>query len=181
MSTAPFKPVAAEPVNEENGLIHGVSAQELQVIGEQCIDAKSKAYCPYSLFRVGASLLLNQSTTSEPSTIVGANVENAAYPVGTCAERVAFGTAVVQGHRLGSFKAVAVATDIDDFCSPCGMCRQFLREFLNLETPIFMFNKEGKYIVRTMGELLPLSFGPDVLPPREQLKKERDGEKAKAA
>lgn len=198
MSTTPFKPVAAEPVNEENGLIHGVSAQELQVIGEQCIDAKSKAYCmsylrirkaqcshefvgPYSLFRVGASLLLNQSTTSEPSTIVGANVENAAYPVGTCAERVAFGTAVVQGHKLGSFKAVAVATDIDDFCSPCGMCRQFLREFLNLETPIFMFNKEGKYIVRTMGELLPLSFGPDVLPPREQLKKERDGDKAKAA
>jgi cytidine deaminase len=101
--------------------------------------------------------------------------------VGTCAERVAFGTAVVQGHKLGSFKAVAVATDIEDFCSPCGMCRQFLREFLSLETPIFMFNKEGKYIVRTMGELLPLSFGPDVLPPREHLKKERDGDKAKAA
>lgn len=176
MSTTSFKPVAAEPVNEENGLIHGVSAQELQVIAEQCIDAKTKAYCPYSLFRVGASLLLNQSTSSEPSIIVGANVENAAYPVGTCAERVAFGTAVVQGHKLGSFKAVGVATDIDDFCSPCGMCRQFLREFLNLETPIFMFNKEGKYIVRTMGELLPLSFGPDVLPPREQLKKEREGE-----
>jgi len=181
MSTTSFKPVAAEPVNEENGLIHGVSAQELQVIGEHCIDAKTKAYCPYSLFRVGASLLLNQSTSSEPSIIVGANVENAAYPVGTCAERVAFGTAVVQGHKLGSFKAVGVATDIDDFCSPCGMCRQFLREFLNLETPIFMFNKEGKYIVRTMGELLPLSFGPDVLPPREQLKKEREGEKTKAA
>ncbi|KAG9199675.1 hypothetical protein G6514_008230 [Epicoccum nigrum] len=181
MSTTSFKPVAAEPVNEENGLIHGVSAQELQVIGEQCIDAKTKAYCPYSLFRVGAALLLNQSTSSEPSIIVGANVENAAYPVGTCAERVAFGTAVVQGHKLGSFKAVGVATDIDDFCSPCGMCRQFLREFLALETPIFMFNKEGKYIVRTMGELLPLSFGPDVLPPREQLKKEREGEKTKAA
>ncbi|OSS49841.1 hypothetical protein B5807_06045 [Epicoccum nigrum] len=181
MSTTSFKPVAAEPVNEESGLIHGVSAQELQVIGEQCIDAKTKAYCPYSLFRVGAALLLNQSTSSEPSIIVGANVENAAYPVGTCAERVAFGTAVVQGHKLGSFKAVGVATDIDDFCSPCGMCRQFLREFLALETPIFMFNKEGKYIVRTMGELLPLSFGPDVLPPREQLKKEREGEKTKAA
>ncbi|KAH6638115.1 cytidine deaminase [Boeremia exigua] len=181
MSTSSFKPVAAEPVNEENGLIHGVSAQELQIIGEQCIDAKTKAYCPYSLFRVGASLLLHQSTSSGPSIIVGANVENAAYPVGTCAERVAFGTAVIQGHKLGSFKAVGVATDIDDFCSPCGMCRQFLREFLELDTPIFMFNKEGKYIVRTMGELLPLSFGPDVLPPREQLKKKREEEKTKAA
>lgn len=58
-----------------------------------------------------------------------------------------------------------------DYCSPCGMCRQFLREFLSLETPIFMFNKEGKFIVRTMGELLPLSFGPDVLPPKEELRK----------
>ena len=147
----------------------------------QCAVAHETCTGPYSLFRVGAALLLNQSTSSEPSIIVGANVENAAYPVGTCAERVAFGTAVVQGHKLGSFKAVGVATDIDDFCSPCGMCRQFLREFLALETPIFMFNKEGKYIVRTMGELLPLSFGPDVLPPREQLKKEREGEKTKAA
>jgi cytidine deaminase len=133
---------------------------------------------PYSLFRVGASLLVHSSATS-PQIITGANVENAAYPVGTCAERVAMGTAVVSGHKLGSFKAVGVATDIDEFCSPCGMCRQFLREFLALDVPIFMFTKEGKYIVRTMGELLPLSFGPDMLPPRETLKKglEESGEK----
>jgi cytidine deaminase len=141
---------------------------------------------PYSLFRVGASLLLNTSSpTSPPSStthiITGANVENAAYPVGTCAERVAMGTAVVAGHKLGSFKAVGVSTDIDDFCSPCGMCRQFLREFLGLETPVFMFNKEGKFIVRTMGELLPLSFGPDVLPPRETLRKGLEGGHAKTA
>jgi cytidine deaminase len=56
------------------------------------------------------------------------------------------GTAVHLGYRIGSFKAVGVSTDIDDFCSPCGMCRQYLREFLGLETPIFMFNKQGKYI-----------------------------------
>lgn len=139
---------------------------------------------PYSLFRVGASLLLNTSNPTAPSTthiITGANVENAAYPVGTCAERVAMGTAVIAGHRIGAFKAVGVTTDILDFCSPCGMCRQFLREFLQLETPIFMFNKEGKWIVRTMGELLPLSFGPDVLPPREELRKGQEGDKAKTA
>lgn len=139
---------------------------------------------PYSLFRVGASLLLNTSNPTAPSTtniITGANVENAAYPVGTCAERVAMGTAVIAGHRIGAFKAVGVTTDILEFCSPCGMCRQFLREFLALETPIFMFNKEGKWIVRTMGELLPLSFGPDVLPPREELRKGQEGDKAKVA
>lgn len=89
------------------------------------------------------------------------------------------GTAVVSGYKLGDFKAVGVATDITDFCSPCGMCRQFLREFLELDIPIFMFTKEGKYIVRTMGELLPLSFGPDKLPPREELRKglKEQGEK----
>ena len=89
------------------------------------------------------------------------------------------GTAVVSGYKLGNFKAVGVATDMTDFCSPCGMCRQFLREFLELDVPIFMFTKEGKYIVRTMGELLPLSFGPDKLPPREKLRQglEEEGEK----
>ncbi|OAL44045.1 cytidine deaminase [Pyrenochaeta sp. DS3sAY3a] len=178
----------AETVPEQDGLIHGVSTQELQILGEQCFDAKTKAYAPYSLFRVGASLLLNPSitpshasTASYPAShiIIGANVENAAYPVGTCAERVAMGTAVIAGYSIGSFKAVGVTTDIMDFCSPCGMCRQFLREFLGLDTPIFMFNKEGKWIVRTMGELLPLSFGPDVLPPRETMRKTQEEDKAK--
>jgi cytidine deaminase len=85
------------------------------------------------------------------------------------------GNAVFQGYRIGSFKAIGVATDMDDFCSPCGMCRQFLREFCELNVPFFMFNKEGKYKVLTMEQLLPMSFGPDVLPPREELKKNGAG------
>ena len=89
------------------------------------------------------------------------------------------GTAIMSGHRIGSFRAVGVTTDIADFCSPCGMCRQFLREFLQLDCPIFMFNNEGKWIVRTMGELLPLSFGPDVLPPREEMRKAQEDYKPK--
>ncbi|KAH8732641.1 cytidine deaminase-like protein [Phaeosphaeriaceae sp. PMI808] len=187
MLTTSFQP--AEAVSKKDGLIHGLSAAELQVIGEQCIEAKAGAYCPYSLFRVGASLLLHptiapvNSSASYPAShiITGANVENAAYPVGTCAERVAMGSAVHLGHRLGAFKAVGVSTDIETFCSPCGMCRQFLREFLDLEVPVFMFNKEGKWIVRTMGELLPLSFGPNVLPPREEMRKVQEDDKAKTA
>lgn len=59
----------------------------------------------------------------------GANVENAAYPVGTCAERTALGTAVVEGARRGDIRALAVATDISPPASPCGMCRQYIREF----------------------------------------------------
>lgn len=146
---------------------------------------------PYSLFRVGASLLLQSTISPNPNhlsstypqshVLTGANIENAAYPVGTCAERVAMGTAVHLGYKIGSFKAVGVSTDIDDFCSPCGMCRQYLREFLALDTPIFMFNKEGKFKVKTMEELLPMSFGPDVLPPRDEMRKIQEEDKAKTA
>lgn len=135
---------------------------------------------PYSQFRVGAALLIHpssasSSSSSSPEIILGANVENAAYPVGTCAERVAVGTAVTTfGYGRGDIKAVGVATDLpDDYCSPCGMCRQFLREFLELDTPIFMHTRDGMYQVKTMGELLPMSFGPDVLPPPEQLLAQR--------
>ncbi|THC88248.1 hypothetical protein EYZ11_012303 [Aspergillus tanneri] len=94
-----------------------LSAQELQTLSSKAIAAKATAYCPYSKFRVGACIL-----TQSGEYISGANVENASYPVGTCAERVAFGTAVVAGHR--NFKAIAVATDVKPGASPCGMCRQ---------------------------------------------------------
>ncbi|KAK8139730.1 cytidine deaminase-like protein [Apiospora sp. TS-2023a] len=109
-------------------------------------------------FRVGATIL-----AGDGAFISGANVENAAYPVGTCAERVAFGKAVTEGHK--GFRAVAVATDIAPPASPCGMCRQFIREFCELSTPILMFDKNGDYLVQKLEELLPLSFGPEALPP----------------
>jgi cytidine deaminase len=94
-----------------------LSNAEFSELHKRSVAAKSTAYCPYSQFRVGAVIL-----SAEGVYISGANVENAAYPVGTCAERVAFGTAVVAGHK--NFKAVAVATDISPAASPCGMCRQ---------------------------------------------------------
>lgn len=95
----------------------GLTADEIKTLRRHAVAAKDTAYCPYSKFRVGAVLL-----TSAGAYVSGANVENAAYPVGTCAERVAFGKAVTEGHR--GFKAVAVATDISPPASPCGMCRQ---------------------------------------------------------
>ncbi|KAJ5860633.1 APOBEC/CMP deaminase zinc-binding [Penicillium soppii] len=133
-----------------------VTAQELETLSIKAIDAKATAYCPYSKFRVGACIL-----TKSGEFITGANVENASYPVGTCAERVAFGTAVVAGHK--EFKALAVATDISPPASPCGMCRQFIREFTSLDFPVYMYDGEGKHKVMTMNELLPESFGPGQL------------------
>ncbi|KAI9746060.1 MAG: hypothetical protein M1818_000741 [Claussenomyces sp. TS43310] len=101
---------------------YDITLQELQSLSSKASEAKGTAYCPYSRFRVGATIL-----TQRGDYISGANVENAAYPVGTCAERVAFGKAVTDmpgGYRKGVFKAVAVSTDISPPASPCGMCRQ---------------------------------------------------------
>ncbi|KAB8079650.1 cytidine deaminase-like protein [Aspergillus leporis] len=134
-----------------------LSSQELQTLSSKAIAAKAMAYCPYSKFRVGACVL-----TQSGEYIVGANVENAAYPVGTCAERVAFGTAVVAGHH--DFKAVAVATDSKPPASPCGMCRQFINEFTTPSFPVYMYDSEGNYAMKTMRELLPDSFGPRDFP-----------------
>ncbi|KAJ5131682.1 Cytidine deaminase [Penicillium atrosanguineum] len=134
-----------------------VTAQELEILSTKAIEAKGRAYCPYSKFHVGACIL-----TASGEFVVGANVENAAYPVGTCAERVAFGTAIVAGHK--EFKALAVATDIRPAASPCGMCRQFIREFTTPSFPVYMYDADGAYKVMTIGELLPDSFGPEDLP-----------------
>ncbi|CZS89282.1 related to cytidine deaminase [Rhynchosporium agropyri] len=138
--------------------LYNLSSTQFHTLHERCAASKAKAYCPYSRFRVGASIL-----TQEDQYIDGANVENAAYPVGTCAERVAFGKAITEGHR--NFKAVAVATDISPPASPCGMCRQFIREFCDLETPILMFDKDGSFVIMRLEQLLPMSFGPEALPP----------------
>lgn len=97
---------------------------EFSALRAAAVAAKDKAYCPYSRFRVGAALLPLPATPdgTSPVVITGVNVENASYPVGTCAERVAIGNAVAQGVR--EFRAIAVATDISPPASPCGMCRQ---------------------------------------------------------
>ncbi|KAI0200180.1 cytidine deaminase [Astrocystis sublimbata] len=147
-------PAAVESTCREYGLTEA-AFKELHT---RSVGAKATAYCPYSQFRVGASLL-----SADGVYINGANVENAAYPVGTCAERVALGKAVTEGHR--NIKAVAVATDISPPASPCGMCRQFIREFCDLQTPVIMFDKDDNYIVMRIEELLPISFGPEALPP----------------
>ncbi|KAN0085023.1 Mitochondrial carrier domain containing protein [Elaphomyces granulatus] len=130
-----------------------LSAEELKLLSTKAIAAKAAAYCPYSNFRVGACVL-----TEQQEFISGANVENASYPVGTCAERVALGMAVFAGHK--QFKAIAVATDSKHPTSPCGMCRQFIREFTGPDFPIYMYDADGNHTVKTIGDLLPDSFGP---------------------
>ncbi|KAK3328900.1 cytidine deaminase-like protein [Apodospora peruviana] len=141
----------------------GLTETEFHELLTKVKAAKQTSYSPYSNFRVGAVLL-----THSGAYISGANVENASYPVTTCAERVAFGKAITEGHR--GFKAVAVATDISPPASPCGMCRQCIREFCDVSIPIIMFDGEDKYTIMRLETLLPLSFGPESLGVQSQIR-----------
>lgn len=110
-------------------LFPSITPSHLENLRKRSADAKTHAYCPYSNFRVGASLL-----TADGDFIEGANIENASYPVGICAERVALGKAVFamtlngahvdEVDRHKRFIALAITTDEDTPISPCGMCRQ---------------------------------------------------------
>lgn len=102
---------------------YSLTVEEFASLSIKTAAAKATAYCPYSQFRVGASLLaVDDSAPGGTTWVSGANVENVSYPVGTCAERVALGTAIVSGVR--KFRALGVATDVSPPSSPCGMCRQ---------------------------------------------------------
>ncbi|KAK4247976.1 cytidine deaminase-like protein [Corynascus novoguineensis] len=167
MPTPSPSPITSSEAIDAVCTAHGLSVAEFHALRARATEAKTRAYCPYSNFRVGAALLARAGEGEGESGgryVLGANVENASYPVTTCAERVALGTAVVEGLHSGNgrgFRAIAVSTDAEGPASPCGMCRQFIREFCELSMPILMFDKNDTFIVMTLGELLPLSFGPD--------------------
>ena len=120
--------------------------------------ARERAYAPYSGFRVGAAPL-----TEQGDVITAANVENASYGLAICAERSAVVAAVAAGSR--SFVAVAVAGNGPDPVTPCGACRQVLREFpRGVDLEVLCAGETGDQVVATtLGALLPDSFGPERL------------------
>ena len=111
---------------------------------------------PYSKFKVGAALL-----TSNNKIFAGCNVENAAYPQTQCAEASAIGNMISQGEK--KIIEVVVIGSGNLLCSPCGGCRQRLREFADPKTPIHMCNTKGIQKTLDLEELLPESFGPENL------------------
>ena len=119
-----------------------------QELVRQAIDARRQSYAPYSRYTVGAALL-----TGSGRTFTGSNVENAVYPLVTCAERVAVVKAVSEGER--DFVALAVATENGG--SPCGSCRQTLREFA-VDVIILIADHTGSFRETALSELLPDSF-----------------------
>ena len=118
--------------------------------------ARQHAYAPYSRFAVGAAVM-----DAEGHIHAGANVENAAYPQGLCAEASAIAHMVLAGGRR--IVAVAVVGDGPQPVTPCGGCRQKLREFAADDTPVLVAGPAGERARYTLGELLPASFGPEHL------------------
>ena len=134
-----------------------------KVISDLCqkaIDMRSESYAPYSDFLVGSAVLLSDGTV-----YTGCNIENSAFGPSICAERTAIFKAVSEGHR--DFAAIAIAGGKRDgelqYCAPCGVCRQVMREFCKSSFRIYLAKSADDYQEFTLGELLPESFGPENL------------------
>ncbi|KAH7726038.1 CDD-1 protein [Aphelenchoides avenae] len=128
---------------------------DVEELTEKAIESLKNSYSPYSKFPVGAALLADDGRT-----FIGVNVENASYGGAICAERSAIVAAVSAGVR--SFKGIAVASQLEEPASPCGICRQVLVEFGDY--PVILCSaKSGKRVESTTYGLLPLGFIPEHL------------------
>lgn len=134
------------------------SAIDVAALAAAAQAGRERAYAPYSRYRVGAAVLC-----ADGEVFTGCNIENAVYPLSCCAERVAIFSAVSSGRR--SLRALAVATSNGG--SPCGSCRQVMREF-GPEMPVFIVDEYGLVRMTSVAELLPDSFGPEHLPAMEE-------------
>lgn len=137
------------------------SADCYRSLFDQAKEARKFAYCPYSHFAVGAALLCD-----DERVFTGCNVENAAYSPSNCAERTALFKAVSEGRQ--TFHAIAISGGHEDgsgdaSCWPCGVCRQVLREFDGGSLVIVTGDGKGGITLKTLRELLPMSFSADDL------------------
>ena len=132
-----------------------MNEQNISILIKKAIAAREASYAPYSKFSVGAALLCADGTI-----YTGANIENSSFTPTVCAERVAFFSAVHDGHR--DFSAIAIVggnadEPITELCPPCGVCRQVMSEFCGGDFKIILSNGET-YRVMTLDEILPARF-----------------------
>jgi len=118
--------------------------------------AMDKAYAPYSNYPVGALIV-----TENGQTFAGCNVENASYPEGNCAETAAIAAMVMAGHQR--IQKIYIISQDDQGATPCGGCRQRIREFADNNTPVILCSPLGVQQRLALGELLPHAFGPEFL------------------
>jgi len=135
-----------------------VTDEQMQALVAAARAARERAYAPYSHFQVGAALLDEHGRIH-----AGCNIENAAYPQGQCAEATAIGHLILAGGAR--ILAAAVVGVADQPVTPCGGCRQRLREFAGDDLPVWVADLLTVRARFTLGALLPSSFGPDHLKP----------------
>jgi cytidine deaminase len=121
------------------------------ILINKAYEAKESAYSPYSSFKVGAALMC-----ADGSIYTGCNIENASYGATLCAERVAIGKAISEGKR--EFLAIAIVGSGNDYCYPCGICRQVMYEFCKSDFKIVLPLENNETRVMSLEELLPCSF-----------------------
>ncbi|KAL6945205.1 hypothetical protein ACO0QE_002653 [Hanseniaspora vineae] len=172
-----------------------LSPEIISTLKQKTIEAQTFAYAPYSNFKVGCCLLVKTPPLLKHSPnaklnkhsydyITGCNVENAAFPACVCAERTAICKAISMGYRdfeaicvVGGimssdtksnkkFKRIEQYNTLESFVTPCGVCRQFIREFVSKDFPVYLLSNENDkdnsrpHEIMTIDELLPYSFGP---------------------
>ena len=134
----------------------GVGEDRVDEMLAAALAVQANAHAPYSRYRVGAAVL-----TASGRIFAGCNVENAAYPEGSCAETGAIGAMVAAGER--QIVAVLTVCDGEELGTCCGGCRQRIREFAPFDIPVFAADGSGVRAIFTLEELLPHSFGPQHL------------------
>jgi len=134
----------------------------------RAIEARESAYVPYSHFAVGAAVRAGSG-----AYVQGFNIENAAYPLSMCAERVALYRAYAEGER--DFRALYVVADAPRPVPPCGACRQVMAELCPPEMSVILANVRGEVLLTTVEELLPLFFAPNDLSPAISAEAASDG------
>lgn len=130
---------------------------ELKALFDAAYAIAPKAYAPYSGFSVGAAI-----RTVKGQIYTGCNVENAAYPVGTCAEAGAIAAMIAVGDT--TIADIAIVSPNANPCMPCGGCRQRISEFSTAATRIHVLDQKGEALSYAVVELLPFAFGPGALP-----------------
>ncbi|NVK56014.1 MAG: cytidine deaminase [Alteromonadaceae bacterium] len=123
----------------------------LQQLKTAAVNAQKNAHAPYSKFYVGAAIIANDGKIYN-----GCNVENAAYPLGQCAEASAIGAMVTQGAT--QIQQIIVVSPNAEYCYPCGGCRQKIAEFAQADTPVILMTSEGECTTTTVAELLPHAY-----------------------
>lgn len=141
-----------------------MNEEKIKELIRVAIENQKNSYAPYSHFNVSAAALMGSD-----KIYTGVNVENASYPAGICAERNAIFHAAACGER--EIKAIAIVGGPDytikDYCAPCGICRQVMREFCDpKKMHVIIAKSETDYKDMLLNELLPESFGPEMLSPR---------------